>query len=258
MYGYIYMTTNLINDKKYIGQHKSDNFDLTYYGSGKFIKIAIQKYGIENFKVEVLKWCKTKVELDESEKYWIKHFNAQQDRNFYNVSAGGNFGDISKGLTKEQYKKWTQNISNSQKGLHLGEKNGMFKKGYKISGEKNGMYGKFGNENPFYGKTHSIERCEKDGIRAKLQVEEHHPMKGQNHTNESIQKMKQNHTSNGKPLAVIMTFENKNLEFSSISQAYKYCKENNIVDISISVFTKQIKKAIKEKYLKYSRYWSFK
>lgn len=259
MYGYIYMTTNLINKKKYIGQHKSNNFDANYYGSGKFLRIAIDRYGIENFKVEVIQECKNKDELDNAERYWIKHFNAQRDRSFYNVASGGNFGDVSKGLTEEQYKKWIENISKSQKGLHLGEKNGMYKKGYKIAGKKNGMYGRSGNKNPFYGKKHSLEHCEKDGMRAKRQLEEYHPMEGRNHSEESIVKMKQNHSkSSGKPLAVAMIFGDESLEFCSIVQAYKYCKENNIVDISITVFTKQVKKAINGEYLKYGHYWSFK
>ncbi len=48
MYGYIYLTTNLINKKKYVGQHKSSKFDERYKGSGKLIKKAFKKYGKEN------------------------------------------------------------------------------------------------------------------------------------------------------------------------------------------------------------------
>lgn len=54
MYGYIYKTTNLINGKFYIGKHKSEKYDPSYYGSGKIIRLAIKKYGLENFKNEVL------------------------------------------------------------------------------------------------------------------------------------------------------------------------------------------------------------
>lgn len=36
MYGYIYKTTNLLNKKIYIGQHKCRVFDSDYYGSGSW------------------------------------------------------------------------------------------------------------------------------------------------------------------------------------------------------------------------------
>ena len=43
MYGYIYKTTDLRNNKIYVGQHKSEIFDTSYYGSGKIIKKIIKK-----------------------------------------------------------------------------------------------------------------------------------------------------------------------------------------------------------------------
>ena len=47
MYGYIYKTTNLVNGKIYIGQHKSNTFDTNYYGSGTILNKAIQKINDE-------------------------------------------------------------------------------------------------------------------------------------------------------------------------------------------------------------------
>ncbi len=44
----IYKTTNLVNQKFYVGKDTHNNPN--YYGSGKRLKLAIQKYGIENFK----------------------------------------------------------------------------------------------------------------------------------------------------------------------------------------------------------------
>ena len=54
MYGYIYLTINTINKRMYIGKKQSEQYDPTYYGSGKVIKQAIQKYGIENFNNVIL------------------------------------------------------------------------------------------------------------------------------------------------------------------------------------------------------------
>jgi len=88
---YIYLTTNLINNKKYIGQHTGTLTD-SYLGSGVILVKAIEKYGKENFKKEVLEIC-SKEELDEKEKYWIKYYNALEDNNFYNQTEGGQKGD---------------------------------------------------------------------------------------------------------------------------------------------------------------------
>ena len=88
-YGYIYLTTNLKNGKRYIGQHKSDKFDLNYIGSGKILKQAILKDGIENFKCEILEWCSSKEALDEAEARYIKIENATESSSFYNLVPGG-------------------------------------------------------------------------------------------------------------------------------------------------------------------------
>lgn len=92
-YGYIYKTTNNINNKIYIGQHKGTDFDNTYYGSGKYLHNAISKYGIENFNVSVVEFCETKDELNLRERFWIKHYNSQDATIGYNISSGGDGGD---------------------------------------------------------------------------------------------------------------------------------------------------------------------
>ena len=91
MYGYIYLITNKINNKKYIGQRTADfDQDSSYLGSGTLIKKAVQKYGTENFEKEMLEECKSKEELDEKEKFWISKFNAVENEEFYNLANGAN------------------------------------------------------------------------------------------------------------------------------------------------------------------------
>ena len=91
MYGYIYKTTNLINNKIYVGQHKwnKNTLDESYLGSGILLNEAIQKYGIENFSCTILEICETRAELNEAEKVWIKKLDATNHKNGYNIALGG-------------------------------------------------------------------------------------------------------------------------------------------------------------------------
>lgn len=54
MYGYIYITTNIINNKKYIGKHKAKVHSKSYLGSGVILNEAIKKYGRSNFTNKVI------------------------------------------------------------------------------------------------------------------------------------------------------------------------------------------------------------
>ena len=88
-YGYIYMTTNLLNGRRYIGQHHSDKLDENYFGSGSVISKAVKKYGKDSFKVDLLEWCYSKEDLDKKEQYYISEYMANIDRDFYNIAKGG-------------------------------------------------------------------------------------------------------------------------------------------------------------------------
>lgn len=89
MVGYVYLTTNLVNGKKYIGKHKSSYFNPEYKGPGKLIRRAINKYGWSNFKVELLLECNSLEELNQAEINEISRRNAVGSDEYYNIAGGG-------------------------------------------------------------------------------------------------------------------------------------------------------------------------
>ena len=89
MVGYIYMTTNLINGKIYIGQHQGRKFDPRYLGSGKLLIKSINRYDKNNFIVEVLHKCDSFSMLNQKEIYYIKKYDSTNPDIGYNISFGG-------------------------------------------------------------------------------------------------------------------------------------------------------------------------
>lgn len=89
MYGYVYKTTNLVNGKIYVGQKKSDKFIPTYFGSGTLIRRAVEKYGVDNFKVEIIDSSEDAFDLDEREKFWIEELKSNFKYGNYNIADGG-------------------------------------------------------------------------------------------------------------------------------------------------------------------------
>lgn len=84
---FVYLTTNKINGKRYVGMTTRD--DDNYLGSGMAIKSAISKHGKENFIREILETADDFESLCEKEIKWISYYNAVEDPSFYNMSYGG-------------------------------------------------------------------------------------------------------------------------------------------------------------------------
>lgn len=66
-------------------------------GKNQVIDKAIQKYGFENFKEEILDQNISEAEAKEKEKQYIEHYNTQVP-NGYNITSGG---DYKEGIEKE-------------------------------------------------------------------------------------------------------------------------------------------------------------
>ncbi len=94
IYGVIYKITCKLNWMIYVGQTKrSLKKRITqhcYKGKkdNSYIDRALQKYGLENFIVEVIEECETREQLNKREKFWIAALNCKYP-NGYNLKDGG-------------------------------------------------------------------------------------------------------------------------------------------------------------------------
>jgi predicted GIY-YIG superfamily endonuclease len=95
MTGYIYKITNLINQKAYIGktinsieerwkEHKKEA--IRQRAENRPLYKALNKYGIENFSVELVEEVDVK-NLSEREIYWIGYYHTYTEG--YNATLGG-------------------------------------------------------------------------------------------------------------------------------------------------------------------------
>lgn len=93
-YGYIYLITNLVNGKTYVGQRKlsADKYWRQFLGSGALIKQAIVKYGESNFTKTLLDYAMSITDLDTLEASHISKLKAQ-GKCEYNISLGGTGGN---------------------------------------------------------------------------------------------------------------------------------------------------------------------
>jgi group I intron endonuclease len=139
MHYYLYKITNLVNNKIYVGVHKTKDLNDGYMGSGKIIQQAIQKYGLQNFEKIILETFDTYEEALKKE-YQIVNEEFLSRDNTYNLRVGGagGFDWINKNKLNH-----TDSVNEKRNTtLKAGYSSGKIKK---LSGELN----------PFWGKTHT-------------------------------------------------------------------------------------------------------
>jgi len=126
MHGIIYLAT-FPNGKKYVGQttwslehrirqHKNE----AERGGGSTFHQAINKYGFDNIKWEVIDTASNQEELNKKERYYIRKYRTYtryKDSNGYNRTLGG---EGVRGLThsKESIEKMKKSLKGKRKGAN--------------------------------------------------------------------------------------------------------------------------------------------
>lgn len=127
----IYKITNNVNGKVYIGQTVrtlKERIGEHLRHNNLLVQKAIHKYGVDNFKFKVIDKAKNIDELNKKEMKWIGFYNCLVPFG-YNQCIGG---DNTIGFRHREESKQAMSIKKS--GMYLGE------------------------NNPFFGKTHSEEQ----------------------------------------------------------------------------------------------------
>ena len=95
----VYMATNKVNGKKYIGQTCNTLEQRMYEhwsvrtGKGYF-QNALQKYGLEGFVCKIIDTAEDREQLNLKEEFWINFFNTLAPRG-YNLRTGGNAWNLT-------------------------------------------------------------------------------------------------------------------------------------------------------------------
>ena len=213
----IYKITNLLNGKCYIGsasdlsKRKWEHFNKE---KNPHLQNAMRKYGIENFAWEIILECQKDKLI-----YWEQYYIDKEDfSNLYNIrtKANSNFGLVSSQETRDKLSKINKGRKPSalciQKLIERNKKPISDETRIKMRLAKLGKMS--GENNPFFGKTHTEETRNKikdalakkgDAHRVKHHTEEtkkkisesrlgeKHWLYGKHHSEETKKKMSNSH-----------------------------------------------------------------
>lgn len=135
----IYLWTNLVNGKKYVGQttcfyRRMKTYRCVYPNA--YMEHAVKKYGLDNFDITILEYDVPLDRLDEREQYWLDYYQSYDMDKGYNICK---VAGTTKGVTHTE--EWCKKHSDWLKEKW---KDADYRKFWhdKMSGKNNYFYGK--------------------------------------------------------------------------------------------------------------------
>jgi len=189
-YNYVYIITNLVNEKQYVGDHSTNNLNDEYLGSGSYLGKAKEKYGNENFKREILEYFATKQEAFNAQEKYINEYNTLIP-NGYNVHSKGG-SNLPPAYLSDEVKKKISETKKEQKRIP-------WNKGHKgvtkLNLTEDQRKKRSEDQNKIWsGRKHSEESKEKMRI---SHIGQPSAMKGKTHSEETKQKISNTKKENG-------------------------------------------------------------
>lgn len=170
----IYVLTNTVNNKIYVGQtwyelsHRM-GYNGKNYCNSTYLYAAMQKYGADNFKYTLLAECSSQDEADKLEETYIVKYDSRNPDIGYNIKNGGVAGKHSEETKRK--------ISIANTGKEVSEETRK-----KISEIHTGL------KKPPRTDEWSLNF---NKMMQEINKEKGHPMKGKHHSEESKNKMRE-------------------------------------------------------------------
>ena len=185
MQAQIYLVSNKLNGKQYVGQTINPHLPI---GHGRILKSAYKLHGKDNFTYEpICTGITNRASLNAIERFWIAVMGTVVP-NGYNIELGGTEGST---WTEERRRKHSLALTGVKRNRPLGSKSGMKGKAYPEEGKRKLSEALKGRPCPTKGVPHSEETKAKMTASQKAHwAKVGSPNKGRKHSEKTKAKMR--------------------------------------------------------------------